>query len=115
MAQVDEISLPDELYYQPEDHLWVRVEGNELLERYGAEAEHVALDRALAEGTDEETRRFWMDVAKFAPWWREQMRGLDTATRYVECGKYRRPETVLAPGHPAVSATCPSSRATSSA
>ena len=28
MAKVDEINLPDELYYQPEDHLWVRVEGN---------------------------------------------------------------------------------------
>lgn len=27
MAQVDNIHLPDELYYQPEDHLWVRLEG----------------------------------------------------------------------------------------
>jgi len=27
MAQVEGINLPDELYYQPEDHLWVRVEG----------------------------------------------------------------------------------------
>ena len=30
MAQVEEIQLPDELYYQPEDHLWVRVEGNQV-------------------------------------------------------------------------------------
>ena len=28
MAQVEGINLPDELYYQPEDHLWVRLEGN---------------------------------------------------------------------------------------
>ena len=27
MAQVEGINLPDELYYHPEDHLWVRVEG----------------------------------------------------------------------------------------
>jgi glycine cleavage system H protein len=27
MAQVEGIQLPDDLYYQPEDHLWVRVEG----------------------------------------------------------------------------------------
>ena len=26
MAQFDGFNLPDELYYQPEDHLWVRVE-----------------------------------------------------------------------------------------
>ncbi len=29
MAQVEAIRLPDELYYQPEDHLWVRLEGNQ--------------------------------------------------------------------------------------
>jgi len=29
MAQFAEIQLPDELYYHPEDHLWVRVEGNQ--------------------------------------------------------------------------------------
>lgn len=29
MAQVEEMQLPDELYYQPEDHLWVRVEGGQ--------------------------------------------------------------------------------------
>jgi len=28
MAQVGDIYLPDEFYYHPEDHLWVRVEGN---------------------------------------------------------------------------------------
>ncbi len=28
MAQVGNIYLPDDLYYHPEDHLWVRVEGN---------------------------------------------------------------------------------------
>ncbi|MDP3137728.1 MAG: hypothetical protein Q8N17_15520, partial [Burkholderiaceae bacterium] len=27
MARVEGIDLPDELYYQPEDHLWVRLEG----------------------------------------------------------------------------------------
>jgi glycine cleavage system H lipoate-binding protein len=27
MAQVEGINLPDELYYQPDDHLWVRMEG----------------------------------------------------------------------------------------
>ena len=27
MAQIEGIHVPDELYYQPEDHLWVRVEG----------------------------------------------------------------------------------------
>jgi glycine cleavage system H protein len=27
MAQVEGIQLPDDLYYQPDDHLWVRVEG----------------------------------------------------------------------------------------
>jgi glycine cleavage system H protein len=27
MAQVNTIHLPDDLYYQPEDHLWVRLEG----------------------------------------------------------------------------------------
>ena len=27
MAQVEGINLPDELYYHPQDHLWVRVEG----------------------------------------------------------------------------------------
>ncbi len=29
MAEVEGIKLPDELYYQPEDHLWVRVEGKQ--------------------------------------------------------------------------------------
>lgn len=28
MAQVNDIHLPDELYYQQEEHLWVRIEGN---------------------------------------------------------------------------------------
>lgn len=28
MAQIGDIYLPDDLYYQPQDHLWVRVEGN---------------------------------------------------------------------------------------
>jgi glycine cleavage system H protein len=27
MVHVEGIDLPDELYYQPEDHLWVRLEG----------------------------------------------------------------------------------------
>lgn len=27
MANVEGISLPDDLYYQPDDHLWVRLEG----------------------------------------------------------------------------------------
>lgn len=27
MAQIEGIHVPDELYYQPEDHLWLRVEG----------------------------------------------------------------------------------------
>jgi glycine cleavage system H protein len=27
MAHVEGIQLPDDLYYQPEDHLWVRLEG----------------------------------------------------------------------------------------
>lgn len=30
MAQVGDLYLPDDLYYQPEDHLWVRPEGNRL-------------------------------------------------------------------------------------
>jgi glycine cleavage system H protein len=29
MAQVEDIILPDELYYQPDDHLWVRMEGTQ--------------------------------------------------------------------------------------
>ena len=29
MAQADGINLPDELYYQAEDHLWVRFEGTQ--------------------------------------------------------------------------------------
>jgi glycine cleavage system H protein len=29
MAQVEGIQLPDDLYYQPEDHLWVRLEGKQ--------------------------------------------------------------------------------------
>ena len=29
MAQVEGIQLPDDLYYQPEDHLWVRLEGRQ--------------------------------------------------------------------------------------
>ena len=29
MAQVEGILLPDDLYYQPEDHLWVRLEGKQ--------------------------------------------------------------------------------------
>ena len=29
MAQVEGINLPDELYYQPDDHLWVRLEGTQ--------------------------------------------------------------------------------------
>ncbi len=28
MAEVEGVNLPDELYYQPEDHIWVRVEGS---------------------------------------------------------------------------------------
>jgi glycine cleavage system H protein len=28
MAQLDTFNLPDDLYYQSEDHLWVRVEAN---------------------------------------------------------------------------------------
>lgn len=42
MAQVDSIHLPDELYYQPEDHLWVKLEGN--LARVGVDdvAQHSA-------------------------------------------------------------------------
>jgi glycine cleavage system H protein len=30
MAHFEEIQLPDELYYQPEDHVWVRVEGDQV-------------------------------------------------------------------------------------
>lgn len=30
MAKLDSYTLPDELYYQKEDHLWVRVEGEEV-------------------------------------------------------------------------------------
>jgi glycine cleavage system H protein len=29
MAQVEGVQLPDDLYYQPEDHLWVRLEGKQ--------------------------------------------------------------------------------------
>jgi glycine cleavage system H protein len=29
MAQVEGILLPDDLYYQPDDHLWVRIEGKQ--------------------------------------------------------------------------------------
>jgi glycine cleavage system H protein len=29
MAQAEGIQLPDDLYYQPEDHLWVRLEGKQ--------------------------------------------------------------------------------------
>ena len=28
MAEVEGISLPDDLYYHPDDHLWVRLEGS---------------------------------------------------------------------------------------
>ena len=42
MAQVDNIHLPDDLYYQPEDHLWVKLEGQ--LARVGLDdvAQHSA-------------------------------------------------------------------------
>jgi glycine cleavage system H protein len=30
MASLDSYTLPDDLYYQKEDHLWVRIEGNEV-------------------------------------------------------------------------------------
>ncbi len=36
MAQVEGITLPDDLYYHPEDHLWVRLEGK--LARIGLDA-----------------------------------------------------------------------------
>ena len=36
MAQVEEIQLPDDLYYQPEDHTWVRLEGKQV--RIGLDA-----------------------------------------------------------------------------
>lgn len=36
MAQVGDFVLPDELYYHPEDHLWVKVEGH--LARVGLDA-----------------------------------------------------------------------------
>ncbi len=29
MAEVEGIKLPDDLYYQPDDHLWVRLEGDQ--------------------------------------------------------------------------------------
>ncbi len=29
MTQIEGIHVPDELYYQPEDHLWLRVEGTQ--------------------------------------------------------------------------------------
>ena len=28
MAEVERVTLPDDLYYQPENHIWVRLEGN---------------------------------------------------------------------------------------
>ncbi len=36
MAQFEGVYLPDDLYYQPEDHIWVRVEGP--LARVGLDA-----------------------------------------------------------------------------
>ena len=29
MAEVEGVQLPDDLYYHPEDHVWVRLEGNQ--------------------------------------------------------------------------------------
>ncbi|MCR4406167.1 MAG: glycine cleavage system protein H [Anaerolineae bacterium] len=42
MAQVEDIYLPDELYYQPEDHLWVRVEGTQARIGLDDQAQHSA-------------------------------------------------------------------------
>ncbi len=36
MAQMEGVELPDDLYYQPEDHTWVRLEGK--LARVGLDA-----------------------------------------------------------------------------
>ena len=36
MASVDNFNLPDDLYYHPEDHVWVRVEGSQV--RIGLDA-----------------------------------------------------------------------------
>lgn len=41
MAKVGKFYLPDELYYEPEDHLWVKVEGEQVrigMEQLGQEA-----------------------------------------------------------------------------
>lgn len=42
MAQVEGIRLPDDLYYQPEDHLWVRLEGNQARVGVDDQAQHSA-------------------------------------------------------------------------
>lgn len=46
MASVDDFVLPDELYYHPEDHLWVRVEGG--LARVGLDAVAQASAQAIS-------------------------------------------------------------------
>lgn len=50
MAMYEGFNLPDELYYHPEDHLWVRVEGeqvrvglDELAQRSAERVRHVRL------------------------------------------------------------------------
>lgn len=50
MAQAGEFVLPDELYYHPEDHLWVRMEGplgrvglDQLAQRSAGKVRHISL------------------------------------------------------------------------
>jgi glycine cleavage system H protein len=60
MAQVEGINLPDELYYHPDDHLWVRMEGtratvglNDLAQRSAGKVNAVRLKpagRPIAKG-----------------------------------------------------------------
>jgi glycine cleavage system H protein len=46
MASLDDFTLPDELYYHPEDHLWARVEGD--LVRVGLDAVAQASAQAIS-------------------------------------------------------------------
>ena len=68
----------------------VRIEAAELVRLHGLEAAEMALDRAFREGAPEDERRFWRDVARFASWWHEHLRSLDTATRYEALSRYSR-------------------------
>ncbi|HMQ38137.1 MAG TPA: hypothetical protein PKA33_01810 [Amaricoccus sp.] len=64
----------------------VRAEGAALVAMHGSAAAVIALWRAdVLSGAE---RHYWLDVARFAGRWHAHLAALDTATRYLEEGRY---------------------------